>query len=77
MNKLSTKIILTIICILALIGILEIGIRFVISLWQMDDDGMFIYGFTLMAITSLIVLISFINSTLTDIWRKKKSKKEK
>ena len=76
MKKLSTKIALTIICILALIGILGIGIRFATSLWQMDDDGMFIYGFTLMAITSLIVSTSFISSILTDIWEKKKQKRK-
>jgi len=72
MRKNTEKIILTIIALLALIGITILGICFCYGLYTMDDDLMYICGFTLMAITSVTVLTLILSSWIASIWKKEK-----
>ena len=75
MNNLQRKIVLTAIYVLILIGVAGLAIRFALALWEMDDDAMFIYGFTLAAITCTVVLVNILASDIALIWKKKKNKK--
>lgn len=73
MKGLKTKIIETIIYGLFLILIISLAIRFSISVWNMDDDGMFVYGMCLMAITCTIIATSLLAATIEVVWRPKKN----
>lgn len=75
--KKSEKIINTILCILFFEIVLLIAYRFLVALICMDDDGIFIYGFVLMAMTCFIVLFNFTCATMTSIWGKDKRGKKK
>ena len=78
MSKLNTKIIKTVIFVVALIGIIGLTLRYFGALFAMDDDLMFIYGLSLMALSSFIFLLLIFTSLIADIWKTKKRKnKEK
>lgn len=78
MSKLNTKIIRTVILVVALVGITGLTLRYFSALFAMDDDLMFIYGLSLMALSSFIFLLLFFTSLIADIWKTKKRKnKEK
>ena len=77
MKNLYSKIILTIITSIMILGVIGLLIRFYGALCDLDDDLMFIYGFTLMALTCTIVLVAIFSSIIESIWKKKKIKKER
>ena len=63
------KIVLTVIYTLLLCGIAGLCIRFFTALFSMDDDLMFIYGLTLMAITCTVVMVEFLSFIIASIWK--------
>lgn len=75
MDKKTSKIITTVLLSIFLIAVVGLALRFFGALWNMDDDLMFIYGFTLMAITSVTFLLIFLSESIASIWKKKKIKK--
>lgn len=77
MNKTTFKIIKTFLLATFLINVMDLLLRFFGALWYMDDDLMFIYGFTLMAIASSTFLFLFLSACIANIWKKKNNKKEK
>ena len=77
MKELKQKIIATVFDVLFLAGIIGLFIRFFISLWLMDDDGMFIYGMCLVAITCTIIAVSILASTIASTWKPKKKTTKK
>ena len=72
MKRLRNKIFETIIWLVLLFIILDLGIGFFIGLFMFDDDVIFIYGLTLIVITCLVFMIGFISVMLASIWYKKK-----
>lgn len=70
MKRLKIKIIITIFDVVFLIGILGLSIRFFNALWVMDDEGMFVYGMCLMAITCTIIAIFLLASIIASIGKK-------
>ena len=52
--------------------VLVLATRFAIALWNFDDDGMFIYGMCLMAITCTIIATSLLAVTIEAVWKTKK-----
>lgn len=77
MKKTTSKIIKTFLLAVFLINIMDLSLRFFNALWNMDDELMFIYGFTLMAIASSIFLFLFLSVCIANVWEKKNNKKEK
>lgn len=75
MDKKTSKIITTVLLSIFLIAVVGLALRFFGALWNMDDDLMFIYGFTLMTITSVTFLFIFLSESIASIWKKKKIKK--
>lgn len=75
MKKLTEKIIDTILCCVCVIVVIFLSYSYFSALFTMDDDLMFIYGLTLMALTSSVVLILLLSVFISSIWKKKKSKK--
>lgn len=75
MDKKTSKIITTVLLSIFLIAVAGLALRFFGALWNMDDDLMFIYGFTLMTITSVTFLFIFLSESIASIWKKKKIKK--
>lgn len=77
MNKTTSKVIKTFLLATFLINVMDLLLRFFGALWNMDDELMFIYGFTLMAIASSTFLFLFLSASIANIWKKKNNKKEK
>lgn len=75
--SLKRKIVYTVIYSILLAGVIGLIIRFFSSLIFMDDDGMFIYGLSLMALTSTIVLVEILSSIIASLWKRPKRKKSK
>jgi hypothetical protein len=75
--KKSSKIINTMLCVLFFEIVLFISGRFLDALICMDDEGIFLYGFVLMAMTCFIVLFAFTFATINSIWGKDKRGKKK
>lgn len=70
--KLIIKILETVIHTTFILIIFALAYNYFYSLFNcVDDDGMFIYGFTLMVITCLSVMSLIFFSIITSIWKKK------
>ena len=69
--KLTIKILETVIYTTFILIIFALAYNYFYSLFNCDDDGMFIYGFTLMAITCLSVMSLIFSSIIANIWKKK------
>ena len=77
MKNLFSKIILTFITSIVMLGVTGLLIRFYGALYNFDDELMFIYGFTLMAITCTIVLVFMFSGVIASLWENKNKKRGK
>lgn len=77
MEKITSKIIKTILLIIALVFILELFLDFGIALYNFDEDVMFITSLTIGAIVDTVVFMLIISFFLADIWKTKKKGNKK
>lgn len=74
MKNLTKKIIATIICSVAIVLVALFSGNYFLALFEMDDDLMFIRGFTLMVITCTVVLFLILSCFILSIWYNKDDK---
>ena len=77
MEKITSKIIKTILLIIAFAFILELFLDFSVALYNWDDDVMFITALTIGAIVDTTVFMLIISYFLAGIWQTKKKNNKK
>lgn len=71
------KIIQTVVWSIAILIVIFLSANFFSALFEMDDELMFIFGFTLMALTCTTVLILIFSGFISSVWETKGKDKEK
>lgn len=74
MKNLTKKIIETIVWSIAIVIVALLSGNYFLALFDMDDDLMFITGFTLMVITCTVVLFLILSCFISSIWKDKDDK---
>lgn len=77
MEKITSKIIKTILLIIALAFILELFLDFGIALYNFDEDVMFITALTIGVVVDTTVFMLIISYFLAGIWQNKKKNNKK
>lgn len=70
------KIIQTVVWSIAMLIVVFLSTNFFSALFEMDDELMFIFGFTLMALTCTTVLILIFSVFISSVWETKGKTKQ-